>query len=229
MITDYTPSYDDKQVNQSGRRKRLKTGRIQARVTAVTAKINDNGNMMLVETYAPVDDENNTASPTGKHNLVLPFRTPPEALKEAGLPPDAQESVPDTIGLMIQYLEATRPGLLPKNQSIKPFGRGKSKEWQVVDAEGNPTGEALAPKETRDQINYERKKGAFDFFSKAWTDTESLKGDEFFATVIHNTVKTKDGEATFVNLTKLSADQGTEPLNEPPYFDQEEAVSNGAA
>lgn len=205
MFKDIVPKFDEDDIKRDTRRKSLRTGTYKFRVTGVTQKVNDKGNMVLSLKLAPLDANGNVRSPGAFHSLVGPFKTDPELLALAQLPSGAQKDVPNTAYLIERYGRARQnssnptPVEFPVMQTLKEIGS----KWCVVDESGIPTGEALEAKSVRDEKKTESGRAARKFYQWAWsTGGEALIGDEFYGTVSYDTKPNATFDGAQVEISK---------------------------
>lgn len=197
------PQFNESDVAKDILKPRLKKGTYLFRVTSAgvkdeasdsfTGKVNEKGNYVVGLRLAPVDGNGDTKSPGANLSLVGPFRTDPDDLAAAGLPADAQKKVPNTMFIIERYAQsrsnAKTPYPIPEIQKLKKVA-GK---WQVVDAKGVPTGEALEPKAEREAKLKEKATTVREFYQAIFSNASLLVGDEFYGEVDYKPESGFDG------------------------------------
>lgn len=214
-LADTTVSFNATDIAKSSERPKYKDGWYRLRCVKGQRHVNTKmdskgvGNMGVVQTFAAVDDNDDTVEPKGIRNwLTFPKETPPDILEKAGLPEDVrQKKMPNTLGIIQGYLRATRSDDFPT------YPKPSDEEEGMFVFRGE-----LITKEERQEKREELNDNIGKFLASLWSDPSQLEGDEVVALV----EKTAKG---YLNIKKITDElpEGEEFVDlDNPYAEEDD-------
>lgn len=209
-VANTTIQYNDSDVKRAlAGKPKFAEGIYRLRITSVTKKVNDRGNMSLVLGVHAIDEDGQARGPNKlQYWVTLPMRTPPHVLEEQGLGEDfKQKKIPNTLGMCQQILRAIFGG--SSYPTFPKYVDGTDGLFETVD------GDTITAEEKAALVEGTLTPNILSKMTELWNEHESLVGEEFIARLGYR--KANNGRTYFsvkAPLAELPRDPDTGVVTE---------------